>query len=299
VNVNEITPLILTFNEEANLARTVESCSWAEQVVVLDSGSTDRTQGIAAACDNAHCVERPFDTHAQQWNHGLQQVSTEWTLALDADYVCPEGLRQELAGLKGDVDAYSAEFIYELAGKRLRGTLYPPRVVLFRTDRFRFVQDGHTQRLDLAGASCGTLRSKIVHDDRKPLRRWLAAQASYAALEADKLLGAAPGRLGWKDRLRRGVLWAPPLTLAYCLFWKRLILDGWPGIYYSLQRTYAELLLSLELVDRRLRGKAVSGQPSAISKKGISEEGQSPTALGVTKAAVDDERSAAPAEVPA
>ena len=71
------------------------------------------------------------------------------------------------------------------------------------------------------------------------------------------------------------MLWAPTLTLAYCLFWKRLILDGWPGVYYSLQRTYAELLLSLELLDRRLRGKAVSGQPLAISKKAISEAGQS------------------------
>ena len=160
MNVNEITPLILTCNEEPNLARTVESCSWAEQVVVLDSGSTDRTQEIAAACGNVHCVERPFDTHAQQWNFGLQQVSTEWTLALDADYVCPEGLRQELAGLAADADAYSAEFIYELAGKRLRGTLYPPRVVLFRTNRFHFVQDGHTQRLDLAGAPCGKLQQQ-------------------------------------------------------------------------------------------------------------------------------------------
>jgi glycosyltransferase involved in cell wall biosynthesis len=299
LNLSQVTPLVLTHNEEANLSRVLAALSWAERIIVIDSGSTDRTQGIAAAYGNVHCIVRPFDTHSQQWNYGLQQTSTEWALALDADYICPEGLQQELAGLVGDVDAYAADFIYKLAGKCLRGTLYPPRVVLFKTNRFRFVQDGHTQLLDLNGASCGALRNKILHDDRKPLSRWLAAQANYAALEADKLKNTPRNEISWKDRLRRGVLLAPPLTLVYCLFWKRLILDGWPGIYYSLQRTYAELLLSLELVDRRLRGKAVSGQPSAISKKEISEGGQSSTALGVTKAAVDDERSAAPAEAPA
>jgi hypothetical protein len=53
--------------------------------------------------------------------------------------------------------------------------------------------------------------------------------------------------------LRLKIILAPVLTLVYCLIWKRLILDGRPGLFYTLQRAYAELLLSLELLDRKLR----------------------------------------------
>ena len=250
----DVTPLVLTFNEAPNIRRTLENLPWARQIVVLDSGSADETAQIAASFPNVRVVARPFDDHTSQWNFGLDQIETPWTLALDADYVCPPALGQELEALLPSHDAYAANFIYAIEGRELRGTLYPPRVVLFKTRAFRYRQDGHTQLLDLRGAACGKLASKIVHDDRKPLSRWLASQARYAALEADKLLAAPAGSLGWKDRLRRGVFWAPPLTFFYCLFWKLLILDGWPGIAYALQRTYAELLLSLELVDRRLRG---------------------------------------------
>ena len=186
--------------------------------------------------------------------------------SLDADYECPQTLFDELRSLQPSHEVYYGGFTYALFGHPLRGTLYPPCAVLFKTNAFRYVQDGHTQLLDLGGASPGKLKTKIIHDDRKPLRRWLDSQSKYAALEADKLLATRTGKLGWKDRLRRGVLWAAPLTLVYCLFWKRLILDGWPGIFYSLQRTYAELLLSLELVDRRLRGRPTPAASKATSK---------------------------------
>ena len=255
MNLDDITPLVLTYNEEANLARTLAGVAWARQAVIVDSGSTDGTREIAAAHAGVRWVERPFDDFASQCNYGLAQVTTPWTLALDADYVCPPELAAELAGLAPGFDAFAAGFVYAIGGRPLRGTLYPPRVVLFRTERFRYAADGHAHKLDLAGAACGSLRSRIVHDDRKSLARWVRSQIGYAQLEADKLLGAAPGTLGWKDRLRRAVVVAPPLTLAYCLVGKRLLLDGWPGMYYALQRTFAELLLSLELVDRKVRGK--------------------------------------------
>ncbi len=261
MNVDEITLLILTYNEAPNLARTFEGVAWARRIVVVDSGSSDETAALAAAVPAVQFVERPFDSHAAQWNFGLAQIATEWTLALDADYVCPAALREELAALNPQHDSYSTDFVYAINGRALRAALYPPRVTLFRTQRFLYAQDGHTQTLDLQGAPCGKLRSKIVHDDRKPLARWLRSQSAYAALEAEKLLATPKVELSWKDRLRRGVLWAPPLTLAYCLFAKGLILDGWPGIFYALQRTYAELVLSLELLDRRLRQRSKPAPP--------------------------------------
>jgi glycosyltransferase involved in cell wall biosynthesis len=254
MNLEQITPLILTYNEEANIARTLDSVAWATRIVVIDSGSDDATAYLVEVRRNSELVRRAFDNHTNQWNFGIAQVQTPWVLALDADYVCPDGLAAELRELSPTHDAYQAEFKYCVNGKPLRGTLYPARAVLFRADRLRFRQDGHTQLLDVAGP-VGKLRSIILHDDRKSLRRWLASQSNYADLEAAKLLAVNDGLLSWKDRLRKRIVWAPLLTFFYCMISKRLVLDGWPGIYYSLQRTYAELLLSLKLLDARLRGR--------------------------------------------
>jgi glycosyltransferase involved in cell wall biosynthesis len=277
VNLSEVTPLILTFNEEANLARVLDSLRWARQIAIIDSGSTDATRDIAMSHNCVQFIEREFDNHANQWNFGLQHVTSDWTLALDADYVCGEDLPRELEALNAKSDAYAASFVYAIAGRALRGTLYPSRVVLFRTDRFSYFQDGHTQSLDVGGATVDRLRSKIIHDDRKPLGRWLQSQQKYAALEADKLLATGNASIGWKDWLRKQILWAPPLTLLYCLLFKGLIIDGWRGIYYSLQRTYAELLLSLELLDRRFaHPKNIRPGPQATNigniKQGITLE---------------------------
>lgn len=252
MDLDEITPLVLTFNEALNIGRTLDSVAWARRIVVVDSGSNDGTAGLVAARDNAKLIERPFDDHTRQWNFGVDQVRTPWVLALDADYICPESLAAELRELTPQHDAYRARFEYCIYGRPLRGTLYPPRAILFRADRLRYRQDGHTQLLDVFGP-VGELRSVLLHDDRKPLARWLANQSQYAELEVEKLLAAHADSLGWKDRLRKRIVWAAPLTLCYCLFAKGLILNGWRGIYYSLQRTYAELLLSLMLLDRKLR----------------------------------------------
>jgi hypothetical protein len=97
------------------------------------------------------------------------------------------------------------------------------------------------------------LNGKIHHADRKPLRRWLNSQKKYAALEAEKLAQPdAAQHGGMADRLRRMIWPAAPAAFFYTLLVKGLILDGWPGFYYVLQRTYAELLLSLELLERRV-----------------------------------------------
>ena len=137
--LNEITPLILTFNEEENIVRTLSRLAWARDIVVLDSGSTDRTAEIANSYPNVRLFVRPFDNHANQWNYGLQEtaIRTCWVLALDADYQVCESVVDELRSLQpaADVCAYRARFVYCVGGMPLRGSLYPPVTVLFRKNR--------------------------------------------------------------------------------------------------------------------------------------------------------------------
>jgi hypothetical protein len=246
---DDVTPVLLTRDEEANLPRSLGALSWARRVVVLDSESEDHTIAIARTFDNVTLHQRAFDDHTSQWNHALSLVDSPWVLSLDADYVVSEAAATEMERrlAKGEFDGYWSRFVYCVWGRPLRASLYPPRLVLFRADRGRYEPDGHTQRLRLDGEA-GWLRAPLLHDDRKPLGRWLEAQGRYAALEAVKLAGSAPD-VGWRDRLRRRLL-GPLLVLPYCLFVKRLILDGRAGWFYSFQRLHAELLLALRLLER-------------------------------------------------
>ena len=83
--LDDITPLILTRDEAPNIARTLGQLRWARDVVVVDSVSEDDTAAIARSFPNVRVVQRPFDSHAAQWQFGVEQVRTPWVLTLDAE----------------------------------------------------------------------------------------------------------------------------------------------------------------------------------------------------------------------
>ena len=254
MNTTDITPLVLTYNEAANIDRTLSRLRWASRIIVLDSFSTDETASICRGYPQVDFIQRPFDDHTTQWNYGLDQVTTPWILSLDADYLVTDELAAELAHLPdaAGINGYFAEFNYCVFGRRLRGSLYPPRIVLFRRELCRYVSDGHTQRLQVHGRTAW-LHGRIEHDDRKPLDRWFADQLRYSALEARHLATTPMSQLNTIDRIRQKVLFAPALVFAYTLLGQRLLFDAWPGWFYALQRTCAELMLSVRLARARLR----------------------------------------------
>ena len=246
--LDQITALILTYNEAPNIARALQELAWANEIVVVDSFSTDETTRIAASFPNVRVVQRVFDCHRNQWEFGLREtrIKTEWVLALDADYIVNTDLTNELKNLRpaDDTVGYRAKFRYCISGKPLRSGIYPPVTVLYRRAAAKYIQDGHTQRVWLDGR-VEDLQSPLLHDDRKPLRRWFQSQARYAKLEVEKLRVADPAKLDLLDRLRRWPLLVPPVALVYCLIVRGGVRDGWAGFYYAFQRGTAELMLSL------------------------------------------------------
>lgn len=256
--LDRVEVLVLTLNEEANLARTLDALQLFPQVVILDSGSTDATLEIAARYPNVRVCTRPFDSHGAQWNHGLAAcaISAPWVLALDADYVLSPALVEEIAALDPapDVAGYRVSFRYCIEGQPLSGSLYPPVTALYRREGAHYVQDGHTQRLVTAGPVLA-LMGTAFHDDRKPLSSWLASQDRYARLECESLRSKSWQSLGWQDRLRRMVLITPWLVPLYCLTVGRGILDGRRGLLYAMQRGIAEAILSARLLQASLSGR--------------------------------------------
>jgi glycosyltransferase involved in cell wall biosynthesis len=85
--LDQITALILTFNEAPNIERTLSRLKWAREIVVIDSFSTDETCDLVRKLPQARILQREFDSFAQQCNFGLQHIGTEWVLSLDADYL--------------------------------------------------------------------------------------------------------------------------------------------------------------------------------------------------------------------
>jgi glycosyltransferase involved in cell wall biosynthesis len=252
--IENVTPLVITYNEAANIARTLDRLVWARRIVVIDSGSTDETLQVVRSYPQVEVIHRPFDDFASQCNFGIDQVHTPWVLSLDADYelstpfidkihrLCPE---PETAG-------YRANFVYRIYGRPLRGSLYPPRTVLYRKDKARYRNEGHGHRVVVEGKVL-PLAEAIFHDDRKPLASWFASQQRYAANEAEYLLTTEPKILSRNDRIRLAAWPAPFGVFIYTLIVKGCVLDGWRGWYYALQRLLAETLIALQIIDRRLR----------------------------------------------
>ena len=267
--LGHITPLILTYNEAPNIGRTLERLHWAHDIVVVDSFSDDGTPEIVGRFPQARVFQRKFDSHEAQWNFALGEtgVCSEWVLALDADYILTPGFTEELKHLdpETDINGYSASFVYCINGRPLRGSAYPPVTVLYRRTKAVYRQDGHTQRVVVDGR-VESLRTAILHDDRKPLAHWLQAQARYMRIEAGKLAESDSGDLNWADRLRKVRFAAPLVMLFYVLIVKRAILDGRAGLFYAFQRTVAELILSLYLIEGDMRHLTDSRREEAAGK---------------------------------
>jgi Glycosyl transferase family 2 len=251
--LDHITPVMLTYNEEQNISSTLSRLAWAKDIVVVDSGSTDGTLLALSKFDNVRVFTRRFDTHAHQWRYATEktQIATDWILRLDADYHVSDALTTELSRLAPDaaVNAYRIGFDYAVFSHKLLSSLYPPNTILLRKGFFSIRDKGHTETWDVQGP-IATLRGRIIHDDRKLTGQWLAGQARYMRLELESLRMYKAGLVRWL-RLRPPLM--PIVVFLYCLFGKGLILNGRAGVFYALQRMVAEAVLSLMMLEEKLR----------------------------------------------
>jgi glycosyltransferase involved in cell wall biosynthesis len=252
--LDQITPLVITANEAANIGRTLSKLLWATRIVVVDSGSTDETLELLRRHPQVEVIQHPFADFASQCNFGLAHIHSPWVLSLDADYELSDEFVCELKSLapNDNISGFQAGFVYRIHGRALRGSLYPPRTVLYRREKARYRNEGHGHRVVVDG-NVMPLKAAVFHDDRKPLSRWFATQRLYAEREAEYLLNANRGSLSRADKIRL-MGWSAPIgVFFYVLIAKGCILDGWAGWYYVLQRLMAETLIALEIIDRRLR----------------------------------------------
>src|SRR5262249_13656646 len=197
--LEQITPVLLTYNEMENIGRTLNRLTWAKDIVVVDSGSTDQTLAILAGFPQVRMFHRTFDTLGNQWHYAMQEtaIRTPWILRLDADYQVTDNLLQELRQLDSNapVDAYRIAFDYAISSRKPYSSLYPPNTILLRRGRFSVRDIGHTE-VWTVGGPVRNLEARVIHDDWKPTEQWLTAQGRYMRRELQKLRleGAGLGR---------------------------------------------------------------------------------------------------------
>jgi glycosyltransferase involved in cell wall biosynthesis len=250
-NTLPISALILTYNEEENIRRTISALQRVDQVVVLDSGSTDKTAQIVQEFPNAILHIRPFDNMMNQWNFGHTLTKHDWVLSLDADYRVSDELLNEIVQLDLTKGGYEAPFRYCIYGHPIRSAVLPPRIIYYNRHLAKYIQDGHTQLL-VAEGSVGKLNNPIFHDDRKNLNRWLWSQQMYSGQELTKLMNSQDS-LSFVDRLRKKTILTPFIIFFYCLLWKGGILEGRKGWFYAIQRLYAETILVMRIMDYKIK----------------------------------------------
>jgi glycosyltransferase involved in cell wall biosynthesis len=252
--LDQITPVLLTYNEAVNIGRTLSYLAWAKDIVVVDSGSTDETRAIMARIPQVRVFSRAFDTHGNQWDYAVHKtgIATPWILRLDADYQVSETLREEMSQLdpSAPVSAYRISFDYAIFARRLISSCYPANTILLRKGCFSVHDRGHTEAWTVEGP-IKELKAHIIHDDWKSTESWLNAQRYYMRRELDTLHKRS-GLGGW---VRRKPPLMPIAIFLYCLFGKGLLLNGRAGMFYALQRMVAEATLSIMVLEQRLLNK--------------------------------------------
>lgn len=273
--------LILTYNEKINIRRCMESLAGFDDVVVVDSGSTDATRAIATEM-GARILMRPFDDFANQRNFGLIEgaMSHEWVLHLDADEAVTPEFRAALdAMVPTDVlDGWRVPSKTMLNGKWLRfAGMYPTyQVRLGHRDRLRFKQVGHGQREDCPPERIGTFPEPYLHYNfSHGLAEWFVKHVRYAEDEARQakqdaaralsIGGIIEGdgterRRALKAIVNRLPVWLrPPLRFFQVLVLRGGLLDGRAGLQYALMLSaYEAMIASFSLrQDKPKRGNTL------------------------------------------
>jgi len=271
-----VTVVVLTFNEERNLAACLESVSgWATDVFVVDSNSTDGTVALARQF-GATVVAHPFQTHASQWAWALATLAirTEWVLGLDADQRVTPELREHMSASLAGSAADGIDGFYVSRRQVFRGTwikhggYYPKYLLkLFRRSAVRLDGDELVDHHFHIAGSVKTLRGDIVEDNQneRQIATWTEKHNRYAVLQARQELAeraSAPpiafgemfrtpdARTRWlKQQWRKLPLFVRPCVYVFYRYVIRLgFLDGKQGfIFHVLQAFWYRLLVDINI----------------------------------------------------
>lgn len=227
-----ISAVIITFNEERRIRATLQALDFCNEIVVVDSGSTDNTVAI---CKEFNCTvfTRPFDGYGTQKMYAVSKASNDWVLALDADEVVSHELKQEIVSVlkkdPGGVTGFYLPISLVFLGKLLRhGGEYKKRHLrLFSRSAGTFTNDAVHEHAEIAGQKAN-LSHHILHYSYDSISDYLQKFNSYTSAAADALFAKNRTVSALSTALRFPLVFFRIYIIRGCLF------DGFPGFLWSL-----------------------------------------------------------------
>jgi glycosyltransferase involved in cell wall biosynthesis len=223
----KISAAIITLNEERNIARAIESLRCCDEIVVIDSGSTDRTIELAQN-HGARVVETVWRGYAAQKNFAAEVCENDWVLSIDADEALSEALEGEIWQLKKNGpshDGYTMPRLAQYLGRWiLHSGWYPDRKVrLFHRKKAKWVGDYVHESVTVQG-SIGHLETNLLHYTCSSLSEHLKTMDRYTTLAAEQIVSQRK-KVGW-----RNMAIDPTWTFLKTYLIQRGFLDGPEGL---------------------------------------------------------------------
>jgi glycosyltransferase involved in cell wall biosynthesis len=224
--MDRLTATIVTLNEERNIARAIESLRCCEEILVVDSGSTDRTRTIAAQ-RGARVIPHAWPGYAQQKNWAAAQASSDWILSVDADEALSEELEAELLALKGSsfqVAAYSMPRMAQYLGKWIRHSGWFPdrKVRLYDRRKAQWTGEYVHESVTVDGP-VGLLKASLLHFTCDSLSAHMRTLDRYTTLAAQELNAKGITRPAYRLAVD------PAWTFLRTYLLQRGFLDGFEG----------------------------------------------------------------------
>ncbi len=244
MKASDLSVAIITWNEAERLRQTLESVAWVREIVVVDSGSTDKTMEIAREFTDK-VLFHPWAGYTAQKNYALTQASSSWILSLDADEVVTPELQDEIQQVlahDGPADGYLIPRKNLFLGRWIRhGRLYPDlQLRLFRRGRGAFRPAKVHEGVQVEGP-VASLKAPLIHHSYQSVGDFVARADRYSTLAAEEAL--EQGRTG---RLRNCV--SRPLgRFASMYLLHRGFLDGRHGLLLALLYSYYVFLREAKL----------------------------------------------------
>ncbi len=165
--MTKISAIILTYNEEENIKEVIETVDFADEIIILDSISTDKTKQIALENKNIQFYERKFDNYTSQRNYALELAKNDWILFLDADERIVPKLKEEI---KKSIDNqefvafyFYRKFFYKKKPIHFSGTQTDKRIVLFRKSKAKYSTSKLVHETLEVDGKIGFLNTKLLH----------------------------------------------------------------------------------------------------------------------------------------
>ncbi len=235
----KITATIITLNEERNIARAIESLRCCDEILILDSGSVDRTVELAEKL-GARIIEAGWRGYAGQKNWAAEQASHDWILSLDADEALSEALEAEIWNLKKNGPQYDAYTMPRLARYLGRWILhsgwYPDRKVrLYDRGKAKWVGDIVHESVKAEGR-VGHLEANILHFTCDSLSEHVKSLDRYTTLAAQDLVARKVTIGLWR------LIIDPPWTFIKTYFFQRGFQDGLEGLIIAYMAAFYTFL---------------------------------------------------------